>query len=382
MKKLLKKLISIPSYDDGDIFESKIIDFLEEYVQNNFPKLKVERQELEKNRANLFISDGEPIKLLVVNHIDTVQPVAAWSTDPLEAYEKEGKLFGLGSSDTKGNIASFLTALSIVKNTKGLAILFYIDEEYDFLGMKGFINSDFAKSIDPEYVLSLDGSSLILGNGCRGLVEASIELTGRSGHSANPEGSISANMGFINTVTKLKYELNQFNSETLGKPTLNIARMRGGVLTSNSNVEFSDQGNITSDYLESIIEIRTIPGVDASWLKKKLYQYAKEEQLEVKLFTIRHDLGAYETKCSELNDILNIVQLCTGNKKLLDVSTFGYLDLAMLREVYSKAKLFSFGAGTIGQAHKADESVVIEDLELSSKIYAELIRELCGIINP
>ena len=48
--------------------------------------------------------------------------------------EEEGKLYGLGTLDTKSTVAAMMSALQDVKDPQGLSLLFYCDEEYDFAG--------------------------------------------------------------------------------------------------------------------------------------------------------------------------------------------------------------------------------------------------------
>ena len=139
---LTKKLISIPSYVEGEVDESGIGKFLDSFISKNLPELEVSRQALAKGseRVNLICGKTKP-KLMVIGHIDTVQIQKGWATDPLKATIKDGNLYGLGAADMKGSIAAFLAALLTVKDEialSKLSLFFYCDEEYDFLGMKKF----------------------------------------------------------------------------------------------------------------------------------------------------------------------------------------------------------------------------------------------------
>ena len=55
--------------------------------------------------------DGSKITLLIYGHYD-VQPAGnGWTTDPWVLEEKEGKLYGRGSTDDKGPVLAWLNAL-------------------------------------------------------------------------------------------------------------------------------------------------------------------------------------------------------------------------------------------------------------------------------
>ena len=59
--------------------------------------------------------------VLIYNHYD-VQPtgdLAEWTSPPFEPEIRDGKLFGRGVADTKGNIVSRLDALNAVRAVRG-----------------------------------------------------------------------------------------------------------------------------------------------------------------------------------------------------------------------------------------------------------------------
>ncbi len=67
-----------------------------------------------------------PISILIYNHYDVqpVEPLELWDSNPFELVERNGKLFGRGVADNKGNIAARIAAIE--------ALLPYIDR----LGLK------------------------------------------------------------------------------------------------------------------------------------------------------------------------------------------------------------------------------------------------------
>src|SRR3990167_5837536 len=152
---LTKKLISIPSYVDKTTDESVAVKFLYDYLKENLKDVEINLQEVEGERSNIILKKGEP-KFIVVGHIDTVQPRAGWRTKPLEAVEKDEKIFGLGANDMKGSLSSFVTALVENGVPDDFMFLIYIDEEYDFKGMKKFVE-EYKNKFKPTFVLSVDG---------------------------------------------------------------------------------------------------------------------------------------------------------------------------------------------------------------------------------
>ena len=60
-------------------------------------------------RTNIiwYIGKGNPT-LLVACHLDVVPPGDGWNTDPFKSVVKNGRIFGRGANDNKGQMASML----------------------------------------------------------------------------------------------------------------------------------------------------------------------------------------------------------------------------------------------------------------------------------
>jgi len=159
--KLTQQLVQIPSYVNNQTNEAKIGQFIFNYLKQ-YPWLKVQKQYVTGDRFNIIAQDTDKPRLLIVGHMDTVQPK---STNCFSGKIKNYKIYGLGSSDMKSSLAALLNSLSDFKQTKGLMLLFYIDEEYDFLGMKKFVK-EYKEQIRPKLILG-EGNDLKVKNGCR-----------------------------------------------------------------------------------------------------------------------------------------------------------------------------------------------------------------------
>lgn len=374
---LTKKLISLPSYDDGNLYEKPMSDYLVSYVQTRLPWLKVTQQEVAPNRFNVFLQDEGQTRLLIVDQIDTVVPDAGWTTNPLEAIECEGKIFGLGSSDSKGNVAALLKALEQIGSTNGLAVLFYVDEEYFFKGMRQFVGSALARSISPAWILSVDGNGSSLGTGCRGLVEFDLELRSASGHSATQQTS-GVLRPFLKTLGSFEDWLVSFKDDQQGVPTYNVARLQSGLLLFEDEVhlDFGEQGNRIPNFLRAKVEVRTTPGLSGkeieSFWKSSL---ACTKDLSMAFTPVLAEVG-FSTARTELSQVKQAIASILGRVDYLDASTFGYLDLSMLAQVYANACLCSFGIGESGTNHRADEYVLIHSLEQGVLVYLQIINNL------
>lgn len=374
---LAKKLISIPSYVDKKTNENQIGEYIYGFLKQNFPWLKLEKQVVKGNRFNIIAKNRKNIKLLFVNHIDTVEPKLGGSFDPLTPKVKDGKLYGLGAVDRKGGIAALLSALTNFKKTTGLALLFYVDEEYDFKGMKKFVSKS---PIKPNLIIGCESNFEIV-NGCRSLIELTIQVIGNSGHSSRPTSGKNAIEGLLSAVDTLKTDIERYKDKTFGETTLNLAYLRGGTRKGLSDGEMllSNEGNNIPDYAEAVIELRpSVVTVTAGYvvdvLKKNLYNNG----YVIKDIEIRHDLKGYKTEKNKLIVLEETIKKSGYLPKYKNLKYGGYSDMSMLRKKLN-CPCANFGPKGANK-HKENEYVEIESLKQAESIYKNLI-ELCTQIT-
>ena len=358
---ILRQLISIPSWVDKNTNEKRIADWVYDFLKKN-SKLKITKQPIDNERFNIFAQNSNIIDTLITGHIDTVQPNPGWTKKPVKPEIAEDKLYGLGSSDMKSGIAIMLYLTSLTNLNKNIGFLFYCDEEYDFLGMKTFINNCGVRSsnIKPKVIISLDGEGMQISNSCRGLIELKVKVQGKTGHAANPKSGINAITESFKVINNLKKWLKAFRSDELGNSTLNIAYMNGG----------GEQGNIIAEKCEYIVEIRVAnESLNAKKAKEFIAKESERLGLEIENIKIRHDLGNWITKREDLEDIFKIVD----KKSVKSAKKSGYIDIQMLWQTFGKVPTFSFGVGEKGMSHKTDEYVKIENIAKAQKFFEKLL---------
>ena len=107
-----------PSWDSSN---RRVINHLSDYAERD--GWAVDIHELESSadgKANLIATLGntdnlgdEPAGLVLSGHTDTVPfDAGGWASDPLKLTERDGRLYGLGSTDMKGFFAVALEAAS------------------------------------------------------------------------------------------------------------------------------------------------------------------------------------------------------------------------------------------------------------------------------
>jgi acetylornithine deacetylase len=144
--------------------------------------------------AEWTIGSGVGPTILLNNHMDTVG-TAGMTIDPFDPAVKDGRLFGRGSTDTKGNLVIGLIAVeALLKNANGLngRIVFtsVVDEECNGSGA-GTVACCLA-GVSGDVAICLDGAGGDLKTGCQGIVTGRVDVPGRAGHSSVGGGSVNA----------------------------------------------------------------------------------------------------------------------------------------------------------------------------------------------
>src|SRR5262245_17798707 len=108
---MIRRLIAFPTVSRDSNLE--LIHYARDYLSSLGAEIRLTYDD-EKRKANLFATfgpRGEP-GIALSGHTDVV-PVEgqAWDTDPFTVVEKDGKIYGRGTSDMKSFIAVALALL-------------------------------------------------------------------------------------------------------------------------------------------------------------------------------------------------------------------------------------------------------------------------------
>jgi acetylornithine deacetylase/succinyl-diaminopimelate desuccinylase-like protein len=160
----------------------------------------MELHDVQPGRPNIYAKfEGcGPRKRLDFNgHTDTVPVVSGWTHDPFAPVKEDGKIYGLGSNDMKGGIASILSMMKAFVDSghdffKGqLSFSGLIDEEAYGEGAKAMLKTDWGK-VDgmvlagPMSATKESPTPLII----TGKVVYDIYVKGKAAHSFHPQAGI------------------------------------------------------------------------------------------------------------------------------------------------------------------------------------------------
>jgi acetylornithine deacetylase/succinyl-diaminopimelate desuccinylase-like protein len=161
-------------------------------------------------------------------HLDTVPVCQGWVTDPFTPVEKGGKLYGLGSLDMKGGIASILTALKAIRDSdtqlKGtLAFSGVVGEEGYSEGARGILKTELGKS--DAVLIGEPHDDIDLG--VTGKVLYELVVKGKSAHAFRPEVGVNAVEEAAKIITALD-RLELGTHPKFGKGNICTLKIKGG----------------------------------------------------------------------------------------------------------------------------------------------------------
>lgn len=350
---LCQTLVRIPSVNPhGDpgtqgTGEARIAAWLEEFL--NSIGAKAELRETISGRPNIVArwpSDqpGKP-RILFAPHTDTVS-VAGMEIDPFGGTLREGKLWGRGTSDTKGPMAAMLWALKEMSSELGS-----LPYEIWFAGLAGEeAGQHGAKALASEeqfaFVIAGEPTGLDVVHTHKGCTQLRLIAHGKASHSARPELGENAVYKMADVVRYIRdvlaRELGQPKDKLLGSATVSVGTISGGSKT-----------NIVPDRCEATVDIRTIPDQNTPGflrhVRRRLLGVCPDLEIEE-----GHSPPLYTDPAHPLIVTLNEL----GSKS---VSAPWFCDAAVFaaRGIPSIA----LGPGSIAQAHTADEWINVSDLE-------------------
>lgn len=354
----LRKVLSIQSVNTEQD-TGKLAQFLKEYLQYCEVPASLQRID-EKNMNITAVLKGKTEEKVIWNgHLDTVPygDRSQWHTNPEKPEVKNGRMYGRGSSDMKSGLAGMVYVLGQMKRQGYIpeqTIHFWgtSDEEK---GGKG------ATRILKEYG-NLKASLLLIGEptGCgigicqKGCMWLNIKVHGKTSHGAYPEEGINAVSYGFRFYQAIEEKLQKYCHGILGKPTVQITKIKGGIAA-----------NMIPDEADFCMDIRSVPGMCKEDIIKWIEEEAKkcEEDTRGKA-TIEFQISNFR-KAIEVDEKKRWVQKLervaeeeTGSCTKKGISFF--TDASVLLEHREDMPVILFGPGEERLAHKPDEYVEIK----------------------
>jgi acetylornithine deacetylase len=180
---LLRKLIAIPSFSKE---EDRTGDLLVSFLAAKH--IEVRRLGNNVCARNKYFDAAKPTVLLNSHH-DTVRPNKAYTLDPFDPLEKDGRLYGLGSNDAGGSLVALIATFIYFYERKDLAynLMLAATAEEEISGHNG-IELLLPSMGDISWGIVGEPTQLNLAVAEKGLLVLDCVSHGKAGHAAREEG--------------------------------------------------------------------------------------------------------------------------------------------------------------------------------------------------
>ncbi len=357
---LFKKLIETKSEtpDDGGL-----LDFIQEYLPG-FTAIRLDFEDVK----NLFIykkfTEGE--HLCFTGHVDVVPAGSGWDTNPYEAVEKDGFIYGRGTQDMKSGLAAFIQAVKEAEEFNGtLSLLLTSDEEGEAInGTVKVLEYLKEKNMLPNAVVVAEptcennlGDAIKVGR--RGSINGYLTVKGKQGHAAYPEKAINP-IHILSAVLANMAGVNIDNGDEFFSPSkFVVTDIRSGM----------EVTNVTPNELKMMFNVRNTTITTQKEVKEFVAHHLQGIDYELKLTQ-----GSYpfrtNTDTKVVKYIDKAIETVTGMKA--KHSTAGGTSDARFVALYG-IDVIEFGVKN-DTIHSINERTTIAEVEGLYKVFNNLIK--------
>ena len=324
----------------------------------------------EKKRVNLFATlkaknSNNKKPIILSGHTDVVPVSKGWTSDPFTATIREDKLYGRGSCDMKGFIACTLAYAPIYSKSnldRDIHFSFTFDEETACIGAPILIEELKRRNIKDGICIVGEPTNMKIIDAHKGCYEYTTYFKGLAGHSSAPHKGVSAveyASRYVSKLIELREKLREREpKDSIFDPpysTLSIGGMFGGIAH-----------NVIADKCHINWETRPVIKEDGVFLSQEIDKFANEVLLPdmKKVFAdasiekkIIGEIVGFDRE--DKSDACEFISSLTGDNSRQVVS-FG-TEAGLYQEIGISTVVC--GPGSIEQAHKIDEFIVLDELK-------------------
>lgn len=341
---LLKELIATPSFSKE---EDQTAGILCRFIgTKGIPHTRVGNNVFALNK---YYDAAKP-SILLNSHHDTVKPNKGYSFDPFSPFEKDGKIFGLGSNDAGGCLVSLIAAFLYYYERQDAKynVVFAASAEEEISGVNGIeLVLPFLGKIDCGIVG--EPTKLEMAVAERGLMVIDCTAEGRSGHAARNEGE--------NALYKAVDDINWIRGFKFEKvsPLLGESRLTVTVIDTENQ-----QHNVVPSQCKFIIDVRV----------NELYTF--EEILEALQNNLKSKFRPRTTRMKSTSIALDHPLVKAGIK----LGRGYYGSPTTSDKALMPFPTLKMGPGDSARSHTADEFIFMDEIKEGIETYIQLVNQL------
>ena len=341
---LLKELIATPSFSKE---EDETAGILCRFIGTK----GIEHSRVGNNvyALNKYYDVNKP-SILLNSHHDTVKPNKGYTFDPFSPFEKDGKLFGLGSNDAGGCLVSLIATFLYFYDRNDLShnVVFAASAEEEISGVNGIeLVLPYLGKLD--YGIVGEPTKLEMAVAERGLMVIDCTAEGRSGHAARNEGE--------NALYKAVDDINWLRNYKFEKvsPLLGESRLTATVINT-ENI----QHNVVPSQCKYVIDVRV----------NELYTF--EEILEALKNNLKSKFKPRTTRMKSTSIPLDHPLVKAG----INLGKGYYGSPTTSDKALMPFATLKMGPGDSARSHTADEFIYLDEIKEGINTYIQLVNQL------
>lgn len=367
---LLKDLIRRPSVTPKD-------EGCQDVLATRLSPLGFSEERLDfADTQNLWLRRGQTKPLLVfLGHTDVVPPgpLEAWQSSPFEPTIRDGKLYGRGAADMKGGIAAFVSAVERFVNKHpdhhgSIAVMMTSDEEgIATHGVVKVVEVLEARDEKIDWCLVGEPSSDkkigdVIRVGRRGSLCAKLTVQGIQGHVAYPELADNPIHTFAPALKALTEEVWDRGNAFFPPTSLQVSNIHGG----------TGAENIIPGSLEIQFNLRFCTELDEQKIKERTHAILDKHGFNYDL-QWRLSGNPFLTARGELIDATHAAIKTVAGYETTDDTGGGTSDGRFVAPTGAQV----IELGPLNETiHKVNENIALDDLEVLSSIYEQILANL------
>ena len=379
----LEMITKLISYDTTSRYSNmELITYIQDYLTS----LDIESTLVpndDGNKASLYATVGPKDKpgVMLSGHTDVV-PVDGqdWDSDPFSVIEKDGKLFGRGTSDMKSFIALVLVALpKFIERglDTPLHLAFSYDEEIGCVGVRPMIEMINGLPVKPRMAIIGEPTSMQVITGHKGKRSYNAHIRGFEAHSSLAPTGVNSIEYAARLITHLQSMARRLQNEgpydelyDVAHTTVHTGTIQGGTAL-----------NIVPKDCHIQFEFRYISSDDPNPIEAEIMREAKEV-LEPEMQAINPAAGIDITCVNDMpgldmnvdDEVVTFVKQLAGRN---DHAKVAFGTEAGLFQNRGGIPCVVCGPGSIDQAHKPNEFISLEQLDKGEEFLERLMDRVC-----
>lgn len=283
--------------------------------------------------------------VLLDAHIDTVRPSAAWSCDPFEPTVENGRLYGLGSNDTGGNVVAMLAAfLDLDSRPQPCNFIWLASAEEENTG-KGGIKSVVPQLGRVDLAIIGEPTEMNAAVAEKGLLVVDCIAHGRAGHAARNEG-VNALYKAVDDIEWFRNFKFPLHSELLGDVKMTVMGISAGSLH-----------NVVPAECRFTVDIRVNECYTNAEVLAIIRSHVGSEVVPRSI-----DLGSSSIPLSHpiVQRAVALGRTCYASPTTSNQAVLPYVSLKI-------------GAGNSARSHSADEYILLDEIAQAIDIFIKLL---------